>query len=101
MHFHFNFLFVQGDSGGPLVIRDSLGQWMQVGLVSYGAASGCENGYPDVFTRLTKYINWIKDVVNLSAVPTGRHQGLVRQNLMRRQRNPNKLSLKLKKVISK
>ncbi|KAH8408124.1 hypothetical protein KR222_009285, partial [Zaprionus bogoriensis] len=46
-----------GDSGGPLVLQDSK---VQIGLTSFGAAAGCEKGYPAAFTRVTSYLDWIK-----------------------------------------
>ncbi|KAH8342316.1 hypothetical protein KR059_001231, partial [Drosophila kikkawai] len=45
-----------GDSGGPLVTKSTI----QVGLTSFGAAAGCEKGYPAAFTRVTSYLDWIK-----------------------------------------
>ncbi|KAH8266220.1 hypothetical protein KR038_009436, partial [Drosophila bunnanda] len=45
-----------GDSGGPLVTKSTV----QIGLTSFGAAAGCEKGYPAAFTRLTSYLDWIK-----------------------------------------
>lgn len=53
----------QGDSGGPLmrthenpVTKQS--QWYQEGVVSKGV--GCARaGYPAVYTRIDRYINWI------------------------------------------
>lgn len=45
-----------GDSGGPLVLESN---HVQVGLTSYGSASGCEKGAPAVFTRVTSYLDWI------------------------------------------
>ncbi|KAH8297583.1 hypothetical protein KR054_003599, partial [Drosophila jambulina] len=45
-----------GDSGGPLVTSAKV----QVGLTSFGAAAGCEKGYPAAFTRITSYLDWIK-----------------------------------------
>lgn len=42
-----------GDSGGPLVKDNEL-----AGLVSWGIP--CAVGFPDVHTRITPYINWIK-----------------------------------------
>ncbi|KAF5281358.1 hypothetical protein FQR65_LT14756 [Abscondita terminalis] len=42
----------QGDSGGPLVYGNA-----QVGVVSWGIP--CAKGYPDVFTSVPSYINWI------------------------------------------
>ncbi|KAF5287273.1 hypothetical protein FQR65_LT02146 [Abscondita terminalis] len=41
-----------GDSGGPLISGSE-----QVGVVSWGQP--CAVGYPDVFTRVSSYIDWI------------------------------------------
>ncbi|KAM7357806.1 serine protease 1-like [Cochliomyia hominivorax] len=46
-----------GDSGGPLVLESNN---LQIGLTSFGDISGCENGFPIAFTRLTSYLEWIK-----------------------------------------
>ncbi|KAF4521140.1 hypothetical protein B566_EDAN012905 [Ephemera danica] len=81
----------QGDSGGPLVIRDSNNQWMQVGLVSYGAASGCEEGYPDVFTRLTPFLPWIKKTVSVPFV--GMSNGALKKK-------PNRAFNPSKKIVN-
>jgi len=55
----------QGDSGGGLFIGDLyVNDGRQViGIVSYGAAAGCELGYPNVFTRVTEYLPWIDYVM--------------------------------------
>ncbi|EDV40760.1 uncharacterized protein Dana_GF10666 [Drosophila ananassae] len=45
-----------GDSGGPLVLASSK---VQIGLTSFGAAAGCEKGYPAAFTRVTSFRDWI------------------------------------------
>ncbi|XP_076641362.1 chymotrypsin-1 [Halictus rubicundus] len=42
-----------GDSGGPLVSGGT-----QVGIVSFGRPCGI--GYPDVYTRVSTYLPWIK-----------------------------------------
>ncbi|XP_001353851.2 serine protease 1 isoform X1 [Drosophila pseudoobscura] len=52
-----------GDSGGPLVLESSK---VQVGLTSFGAAAGCQKGYPAAFTRLTSYLDWIKTNTGIS-----------------------------------
>ncbi|XP_023293203.2 serine protease 1-like [Lucilia cuprina] len=48
----------QGDSGGPLVLETTK---VQVGLTSFGAAAGCSKGFPVAFTRVTSYLEWIKE----------------------------------------
>jgi secreted trypsin-like serine protease len=56
-------VFFQGDSGGPLVSREDDGNYTEVGIVSFGHVSGCEKGYPAVFTRVTSYLDWIDNVI--------------------------------------
>lgn len=53
----------QGDSGGPLMrMIDDTGyaqlQWFVEGVISWGVGCGVE-GFPGVYTRVTKYANWI------------------------------------------
>ena len=55
----------QGDSGGPIV-RFTEGEYQQVGIVSWGGIEmqGCAaEGYPGVYTRLSKYTPWIESVL--------------------------------------
>jgi secreted trypsin-like serine protease len=44
----------QGDSGGPMVGMDATGQWVQVGIVSWGL--GCaRDGYPGVYAQISAF----------------------------------------------
>jgi secreted trypsin-like serine protease len=44
----------QGDSGGPMVRRGAAGDWVQVGIVSWGL--GCARaGYPGVYTQVSTF----------------------------------------------
>jgi len=54
----------QGDSGGPMIWRsDSDEPYTQIGIVSWG--QGCaRKGYPGVYTRLGRYIDWIIETVS-------------------------------------
>ncbi|KAG5878472.1 hypothetical protein JTB14_015784 [Gonioctena quinquepunctata] len=47
----------QGDSGGPLLCGD-----VQYGIVSWGLA--CKGGYPGVYTRVDKYLDFIQRTMN-------------------------------------
>jgi secreted trypsin-like serine protease len=53
------YLVLQGDSGGPLV-KEIDGAYTQIGVVSFGAAAGCELGYPAGFARVTSFLDWIE-----------------------------------------
>ncbi|XP_068143283.1 serine protease 1 [Drosophila tropicalis] len=52
-----------GDSGGPLVTHDGN---RLVGVTSFVAANGCTAGLPDGFTRVTSYLDWIRDHTGIS-----------------------------------
>jgi secreted trypsin-like serine protease len=44
----------QGDSGGPMVIRDVIGNWYEVGIVSWG--EGCARaGFPGVYSQVSTF----------------------------------------------
>jgi len=52
----------QGDSGGPMVGRDAGGNWVQVGIVSWGL--GCaRDGYPGVYTQVSTFRTEIRKAV--------------------------------------
>lgn len=50
----------QGDSGGPLLINSDVDDKLEIiGIVSWGVGCG-RPGYPGVYTRVTKYLDWIQ-----------------------------------------
>lgn len=54
-----------GDSGGPLFVYhpDFKCQFLILGLTSFGK-SGCgTQGYPSVYTRIQRYLDWIEHIV--------------------------------------
>ncbi|EDW17927.1 serine protease 1 [Drosophila mojavensis] len=52
-----------GDSGGPLVLKHNR---ELVGVTSFGSSAGCEKQQPAAFTRVTSYLDWIKDKSGIS-----------------------------------
>lgn len=58
----------RGDSGGGLFINDKLEDdahfqiepWYLFGIVSFGK-SNCEAAVPEIYVRVSEYINWIKN----------------------------------------
>ncbi|SDD29382.1 Secreted trypsin-like serine protease [Actinokineospora iranica] len=68
----------QGDSGGPMVRRDSAGNWVQVGIVSYG--QGCARpNFPGVYAQVSALSSAIASAAaSLSGPP---QSGKVFENL--------------------
>ncbi|XP_017048588.1 serine protease 1 [Drosophila ficusphila] len=52
-----------GDSGGPLVLHDGN---RQVAIVSFGSSAGCLSNSPKGMTRVTSYLDWIRDQTGIS-----------------------------------
>lgn len=53
---------MKGDSGGPL-IQSNGNRATQIGIVSFSIPCAVQ-GYPDVFTKVSKYIDWINQHSN-------------------------------------
>lgn len=66
-----------GDSGGPLMIKLKDGEWLQVGIVSWGrkplsADPNQPCGHPEiyaVYTRLSSYFDWIEKTIQENGNP--------------------------------
>ncbi|XP_031353250.1 melanization protease 1-like [Photinus pyralis] len=56
-----NIFTCQGDSGGPLMLPVR-NQWEAIGLVSFGI--GCGDDFPVVYTKVSSYLDWIKQNVH-------------------------------------
>lgn len=51
-----------GDSGGPLVTGfGSVNGRLQIGILSSGHTDGDKKGQPVLYTRVSSYLQWIKD----------------------------------------
>lgn len=51
----------QGDSGGPIQVSGAKGQYRVVGVTAFG--KGCGSPQPGVYTRISRYLDWIESVV--------------------------------------
>jgi len=55
----------QGDSGGPMLYEHN-GQWVVAGITSFGYPTSCSVGapfVPNVYTRVSAYLPWIKSII--------------------------------------
>ncbi|XP_055586939.1 serine protease easter-like [Uranotaenia lowii] len=53
----------QGDSGGPLMgvgIKSGVQFWYLAGLVSFGPTPCGQEGWPGVYTKVGKYMDWVE-----------------------------------------
>lgn len=53
----------RGDSGGPLMLLDQQQRFTIIGITSFGRRCA-EPGYPGVYTRVAKYLDWIAQRIN-------------------------------------
>ncbi len=57
----------QGDSGGPMLAKSAAGDWVVVGLVSYG--EGCaQKSAPGVYTRVAAFASFIDEAVETLSI---------------------------------
>jgi len=57
-----------GDSGGPMNYHHH-GVTETRGITSFGSSTGCETGYPDGYTRVTSYLDWIEKSTGIAIDP--------------------------------
>merc|ERR1711862_610335 len=57
-----------GDSGGPMNYVTG-GVTQTRGITSFGSSTGCETGYPDGYTRVTDYLDWIESNTGIAIDP--------------------------------
>ncbi len=53
------------DSGGPLQCQTSDNKWYQIGIISWTFRCAAP-GVPDVYTRVSKYYEWIENTIKNS-----------------------------------
>lgn len=53
-----------GDSGGPFVCRNTAGQWVQQGIVSWGDTECSSKSHFTVFARVSVFRQWIEDTIS-------------------------------------
>jgi len=70
-------MYLQGDSGGPLMCqRCSSCAWFLHGLTSFGSVNCGESGKPGVYTKVSRYTNFINNAALqiYNALPTGQRR---------------------------
>lgn len=70
----------QGDSGGPLVMPGPRGEYVQIGIVSFG--DGCaKEDKPGVYTRVSRFATWVSATTCSAAeIPAAPHLSATVQN---------------------
>ncbi len=53
-----------GDSGGPLLVQATTGDWVEVGITSYGPCDA-----PAVYANVARLSDWVAATTGVSAVP--------------------------------
>merc|ERR1719320_542973 len=56
----------QGDSGSSLQYVSENGPWIQYGVVSFGASTGCGTGHPNGYSRVTGYLDFIGETTGMT-----------------------------------
>ena len=51
-----------------MMYKQSNGNYIQLGVASFSSSQGCSIGYPSGFTRVSKYIDWIKATSSATAL---------------------------------
>lgn len=54
-----------GDSGGPVMFQEGI-RIFQVGVISFGATSDCQDTSPDGQVKVAPFIEWFKRITGLS-----------------------------------
>lgn len=63
-----------GDSGGPVLVKQD-GGYLQVGITSWGPAACGSAGQYGVYTRLSRYTDWIMGKTGLSSIVVEENSG--------------------------